>query len=159
MIVRHGRERPDRSLPLRGGGAHRGRHAHAVGAARGVPAAHRRDGRRGARVGVGRRGGRTEEARAGLRRGPLHGIPVAIKDIFHVAGMTTTCGAAPAFHTAATADATSVARLRAAGAVVLGKVHTTEVAYFEPGPTRNPWNTAHTPRGSSSGSPAAAGAP
>src|SRR6266404_1279185 len=100
---------------------------------------------------------RTEEARAGHRRGPLHGIPVAIKDIFHVAGMTTTCGAAPAFHTAATADATSVARLRAAGAVVLGKAHTTEFAYFEPGPTRNPWNPAHTPGGSSSGSGAAVG--
>ena len=101
---------------------------------------------------------RTEEARAGRRRGPLHGIPVAIKDIFHVAGMTTTCGAAPAFHAAATADATSVARLRAAGAVVLGKAHTTEFAYFEPGPTRNPWNPAHTPGGSSSGSAAAVGA-
>src|SRR6266853_368950 len=101
---------------------------------------------------------RTDEARAGRRRGPLHGIPVAIKDIFHVAGMTTTCGAAPAFHAAATADATSVARLRAAGAVVLGKAHTTEFAYFEPGPTRNPWNPAHTPGGSSSGSAAAVGA-
>jgi aspartyl-tRNA(Asn)/glutamyl-tRNA(Gln) amidotransferase subunit A len=101
---------------------------------------------------------RTEEARAGRRRGPLHGIPVAIKDIFHVAGMTTTCGAAPAFHAAATADATSVARLRAAGAVVLGKAHTTEFAYFEPAPTRNPWNPAHTPGGSSSGSAAAVGA-
>ena len=101
---------------------------------------------------------RTEEARAGRRRGPLHGIPVAIKDVFHVAGMTTTCGAAPAFHAAATADATSVARLRAAGAVVLGKAHTTEFAYFEPGPTRNPWNPAHTPGGSSSGSAAAVGA-
>src|ERR1700730_6832163 len=101
---------------------------------------------------------RTDEARAGRRRGPLHGIPVAIKDIFHVAGMTTTCGAAPPCHIAATADATSVARLRAAGAVVLGKVHTTEFAYFEPGPTRNPWNPAHTPGGSSSGSAAAVGA-
>ena len=101
---------------------------------------------------------RTEEARADRRRGPLHGIPVAIKDIFHVAGMTTTCGAALAFHSAPTADATSVARLRAAGAVVLGKAHTTEFAYFEPGPTRNPWNPAHTPGGSSSGSAAAVGA-
>jgi len=101
---------------------------------------------------------RTEEARAGRRRGPLHGVPVGIKDIFHVAGMTTTCGAAPAFHTAATADAAAVARLRAAGAVVLGKAHTTEFAYFEPGPTRNPWNPAHTPGGSSSGSAAAVAA-
>lgn len=101
---------------------------------------------------------RTEEARAGRRRGALHGIPVGIKDIFHVAGMTTTCGAAPAFHTAATVDATSVARLREAGAVILGKAHTTEFAYFEPGPTRNPWNLAHTPGGSSSGSAAAVAA-
>ncbi len=101
---------------------------------------------------------RHAEARAGRFRGPLHGVPVGIKDIFHVAGMTTTCGAAPAFHVAATEDATAVARLRAAGAIILGKAHTTEFAYFEPGPTRNPWNTAHTPGGSSSGSAAAVAA-
>jgi len=101
---------------------------------------------------------RDAEARAGRRRGSLHGVPVGIKDIFHVAGMTTTCGAAPAFHTWAAEDATSVARLRAAGAVILGKAHTTEFAYFEPGPTRNPWNAAHTPGGSSSGSAAAVAA-
>ncbi|HEY7436622.1 MAG TPA: amidase [Methylomirabilota bacterium] len=101
---------------------------------------------------------RLAEARAGRVRGPLHGVPVGIKDIFHVAGMTTTCGAAPAFHTFATEDATAVARLRAAGAIILGKTHTTEFAYFEPGPTRNPWNTAHTPGGSSSGSAAAVAA-
>jgi aspartyl-tRNA(Asn)/glutamyl-tRNA(Gln) amidotransferase subunit A len=101
---------------------------------------------------------REVEARAGHRRGPLHGVPIAIKDIFHVSGMTTTCGAAPAFHIRATRDATSVARLRAAGAIVLGKAHTTEFAYFEPAPTRNPWNPAHTPGGSSSGSAAAVAA-
>ena len=101
---------------------------------------------------------RLAEARAGRVRGPLHGVPVGIKDIFHVAGMTTTCGAAPAFHTFATEDATAVARLRAAGAIILGKAHTTEFAYFEPGPTRNPWNAAHTPGGSSSGSAAAVAA-
>jgi aspartyl-tRNA(Asn)/glutamyl-tRNA(Gln) amidotransferase subunit A len=101
---------------------------------------------------------RLAEARAGRVRGPLHGVPVGIKDIFHVAGMTTTCGAAPALHTFATEDATAVARLRAAGAIILGKTHTTEFAYFEPGPTRNPWNTAHTPGGSSSGSAAAVAA-
>ena len=101
---------------------------------------------------------REAEARAGRLRGPLHGVPVGIKDIFHVAGMTTTCGAAPAFHVAATEDAAAVARLRAAGAVILGKAHTTEFAYFEPGPTRNPWNVAHTPGGSSSGSAAAVAA-
>jgi len=98
------------------------------------------------------------EARAGRRRGPLHGVPVAIKDIFHVAGMTTTCGAAPAFHLRPRDDATAVARLRAAGAIVLGKAHTTEFAYFEPAPTRNPRNAAHTPGGSSSGSAAAVAA-
>ena len=101
---------------------------------------------------------REAEARAGRLRGPLHGVPVAIKDIFHVAGMITTCGAAPAFHVAATEDAAAVARLRAAGAIILGKAHTTEFAYFEPGPTRNPWNVAHTPGGSSSGSAAAVAA-
>ncbi|HEY7654750.1 MAG TPA: amidase [Methylomirabilota bacterium] len=101
---------------------------------------------------------RDAEARAGRLRGPLHGVSVGIKDIFHGAGMTTTCGAAPAFHTKATEDATAVARLRAAGAVILGKAHTTEFAYFEPGPTRNPWNAAHTPGGSSSGSAAAVAA-
>jgi Asp-tRNA(Asn)/Glu-tRNA(Gln) amidotransferase A subunit family amidase len=101
---------------------------------------------------------RETEARAGRRRGPLHGVPVGIKDIFHVASITTTCGAAPAFHVSPTEDATAVARLRAAGAIVLGKTHTTEFAYFEPGPTGNPWNVAHTPGGSSSGSAAAVAA-
>ena len=101
---------------------------------------------------------REAEARAGHRRGPLHGVPVAIKDIFHVAAMPTTCGAGPAFHIRPVDDATAVARLRAAGAIVLGKVHTTEFAYFEPAPTRNPWNVAHTPGGSSSGSAAAVAA-
>ena len=101
---------------------------------------------------------REAEARAGRLRGRLHGVPVGIKDIFHVTGMTTTCGAAPAFHVAATEDAAAVARLRAAGAIILGKAHTTEFAYFEPGPTRNPWNVAHTPGGSSSGSAAAVAA-
>lgn len=101
---------------------------------------------------------RHAEARARRRLGTLHGVPVAIKDIFHVAGLPTTCGAAPVFHTVATEDAAAVARLRAAGAVILGKVHTTEFAYFEPGPTRNPWNPAHTPGGSSSGSAAAVAA-
>jgi Asp-tRNA(Asn)/Glu-tRNA(Gln) amidotransferase A subunit family amidase len=101
---------------------------------------------------------REAEAHAGRRRGPLHGVPVAVKDIFHVAGMVTTSGAGPAFHIVAGEDAAAVARLREAGAVVLGKTHTTEFAYFEPAPTRNPWNPAHTPGGSSSGSAAAVAA-
>jgi Asp-tRNA(Asn)/Glu-tRNA(Gln) amidotransferase A subunit family amidase len=98
---------------------------------------------------------REAEAARGQVRGPLHGIPVAIKDIIDVAGMTTTCGAGPFAHRLADVDAACVAALRAAGAIVLGKVTTTEFAYFEPSATRNPWKLAHTPGGSSSGSAAA----
>lgn len=101
---------------------------------------------------------RDGEARSGRRRGPLHGIPVAIKDVIDVAGMPTTCGAGAFAHRRPDQDAVCVERLRAAGAVVLGKVTTTEFAYFEPSPTRNPWNVAHTPGGSSSGSAAAVAA-
>lgn len=101
---------------------------------------------------------RAVEARDGRLRGPLHGVPVAIKDIIDVAGMITTAGAAPFAHLRATEDAACVARLRAAGAIVLGKTATTEFAYVEPAETRNPWNLAHTPGGSSSGSAAAVGA-
>lgn len=94
-----------------------------------------------------------EEARAGKVRGPLHGIPIAIKDVIDVRGLPTRAGSATRAHaSAAGVDAQVVAQLRAAGAIVLGKVHTTEFAYFDgPPPTRNPWNLAHTPGGSSSG--------
>ncbi|HEX5606239.1 MAG TPA: amidase, partial [Candidatus Binatia bacterium] len=90
--------------------------------------------------------------------GALHGVPVAIKDIFDTADFPTEYGS-PLFagHTPSR-DATVVARLRAAGAVILGKTVTTEFAYFSPGKTRNPQNTEHTPGGSSSGSAAAVGA-
>jgi len=101
---------------------------------------------------------RETEAQTGRLRGPLHGVPVGIKDIIHVAGLTTTAGAAGFAHVRAADDAACVARLRAAGAVVLGKTATTEFAYFEPAGTRNPWNGAHTPGGSSSGSAAAVAA-
>src|SRR5439155_24397083 len=77
------------------------------------------------------------------------------KDIFDAAGLPTTAGAGAFAHRHATADATSVARLRAAGGIVLGKVTTTAFAFLDPSPTRNPWNLDHTPGGSSSG-PAAA---
>jgi aspartyl-tRNA(Asn)/glutamyl-tRNA(Gln) amidotransferase subunit A len=95
----------------------------------------------------------SEEARAGKVRGPLHGIPVAIKDVIDVAGLPTRAGSATrAQARAAGIDAQVVAQLRAAGAIVLGKAHTTEFAYFDgPPPTRNPWNVVHTPGGSSSG--------
>ncbi len=97
------------------------------------------------------------QARRGAWAGPLHGIPVGIKDIIHVAGMKTTggTGAYPA-HVAG-ADADCVARLRAAGAIVLGKTVTTAFAYADAGKTRNPWDLTRTPGGSSSGSGAAVG--
>src|SRR3989475_2551724 len=91
-------------------------------------------------------------------RGPLHGIPVAVKDIFDVAGLPTTAGAPPFAHRRPDEDAASDALLRAAGAIVLGKTHTTQFAYRDPAPTRNPWNLAPTPGGSSSGSAAAVAA-
>ena len=98
------------------------------------------------------------DAKAGRIRGPLHGVPVGVKDIFHVAGLPTRAGSGPFAHSVPTVDATSVARLRAAGAIVLGKTHTTEFAFRDPAPTRNPWNREHTPGGSSSGSAAAVAA-
>jgi aspartyl-tRNA(Asn)/glutamyl-tRNA(Gln) amidotransferase subunit A len=101
----------------------------------------------------------TDLARRGEFVGPLHGIPVGVKDIIDVAGMPTRCGS-PLRENAppAESDATVVAILRRAGAVILGKTVTTEWACFDPPPTRNPWNLAHTPGGSSSGSAAAVAA-
>ncbi len=101
---------------------------------------------------------REAQAREGSLVGPLHGVPVGIKDIFDVAGMPTTGGARPWAHTRPARDATAVARVRTAGAVILGKTVTTEFAYRDPAPTRNPWNLEHTPGGSSAGSGAAIGA-
>ena len=101
---------------------------------------------------------RAAEAAAGAFHGPLHGVPVALKDIFDVAGMPTRAGAAAFAHRRPDTDAASVGRLRAAGAVILGKVTTTTFALMDPSPTGNPWNVAHTPGGSSSGSAAAVAA-
>ncbi|MDG2269329.1 MAG: amidase, partial [Alphaproteobacteria bacterium] len=101
----------------------------------------------------------TREAARGEFRGPLHGVPVAIKDICDVAGWPTRCNSATRANAGlATADADIVAALRNAGAIILGKTHTTEFAYYDPSPARNPHNTDHTPGGSSSGSGAALGA-
>ena len=86
--------------------------------------------------------------------GPLHGIPVAIKDIIDTADYPTELGSPLAAGRRPRHDATVVARLRAAGAVIVGKTVTTEFAYFHPGPTRNPHDHARTPGGSSSGSAA-----
>jgi len=98
---------------------------------------------------------RAQDAIEGRITGALHGVPVALKDIFDAAGLVTTAGAGAFAHRLASADATSVARLRGQGAVILGKVTTTAFAFLDPSPTRNPWHPDHTPGGSSSG-PAAA---
>ena len=87
-------------------------------------------------------------------RGPLHGVPMGVKDIFHTAGVRTTACSPIYADFVPDADADSVARLRAAGAIMMGKTVTTQFAWGDPSPTRNPWNTARTPGGSSSGSAA-----
>ena len=95
----------------------------------------------------------------GNSRGPLHGIPIGIKDIVDVAGYVTGAGSdfwssQPPRET----DAPLVTMLRDAGAVILGKTVTTQFAGFDPSVTRNPWNLERTPAGSSSGSGAAVAA-
>lgn len=97
----------------------------------------------------------TAELKAGQNRGPLHGIPVGIKDIIDVFDLPTGCGSKLWANSYARRDATCVARLRQAGAVILGKTVTTAFAYMDPPVTRNPWNLDRTPGGSSSGSAAA----
>lgn len=87
-------------------------------------------------------------------QGPLAGLVIAVKDVIDVAGMPTTHGSPIYASNIAQADAEAVARLRAAGAIVLGKAVTAEFATYHPGPTANPRNLAHTPGGSSSGSAA-----
>lgn len=95
------------------------------------------------------------ELAAGTDRGALHGIVIGIKDIIDVAGWPTACGSDAWKDTIADVDAPLVARLREAGAIILGKTVTTQYASFDPPETRNPWNVDRTPGGSSSGSAAA----
>ncbi len=87
-------------------------------------------------------------------RPPLYGALVGIKDIFHVDGFPTQAGSNLPPEDLTGPQAVYVTRLKELGAIVLGKTVTTEFAYFDPGPTRNPHNPAHTPGGSSSGSAA-----
>jgi len=102
--------------------------------------------------------GAEAEIKAGKRRGPLHGIPYALKDIYNVAGVRTTAHSKLLIDNVPSEDATSTAKLEAAGMVLLGKLSTHEFA--RGGPTdalpfpnaKNPWNTAHFAGGSSSGS-------
>ncbi len=91
-------------------------------------------------------------------RPPLYGVPVGVKDIFHVHGLPTRAGSEVPRDEIVGPQAEVVTALRDAGALVLGKTVTTEMAYFQPGPTRNPHDTGHTPGGSSSGSAAAVAA-
>jgi aspartyl-tRNA(Asn)/glutamyl-tRNA(Gln) amidotransferase subunit A len=98
------------------------------------------------------------EIAAGRIRGPLHGVPVGVKDIVDVAGLPTTCHSKILLDNVAKQDAAVIARLRQAGAVILGKLSTHEFAIGGPSfdlpfpPARNPWNPDHHPGGSSSGS-------
>jgi len=99
-----------------------------------------------------------EAARAALDRapgGPLHGLPIGVKDVLDVAGMAAEYGSPIWRGYLPRADAAAVAWARAAGAVVLGKTVTTEFATRKPGPTANPHDPRRTPGGSSSGSAAA----
>ncbi len=97
------------------------------------------------------------EIMAGGLRGPLHGVPVGIKDVIDVAGLPTTCHSRLRLDHVATEDAAAVATLRRAGAIIMGKLSTHEFAIGGPSfdlpfpPARNPWNLAHHPGGSSSG--------
>jgi Asp-tRNA(Asn)/Glu-tRNA(Gln) amidotransferase A subunit family amidase len=94
----------------------------------------------------------------GRRVGPLHGVPVAIKDIFDTADYPTECGSPVLAGRRPDADAAVVRKLREAGAVIIGKTVTTEFAYYHPGKTCNPRDLTRTPGGSSSGSAAAVAA-
>jgi len=102
-----------------------------------------------------------KEIRGGRIRGPLHGVPIGLKDIFDVAGLRTSCHSKIRLEHVARADAAVVSRLRGAGAVLLGKLALHEFAFGGPAfdlpfpPARNPWNLGHHPGGSSSGSGAA----
>jgi Asp-tRNA(Asn)/Glu-tRNA(Gln) amidotransferase A subunit family amidase len=92
---------------------------------------------------------------AGEDPGPLAGLPIGVKDIIDCAGRVTGCGSPLRAGHVARADAALVARATAAGGYAFGKTVTTEFAFMHPRDTRNPWNRAHTPGGSSSGSAAA----
>jgi aspartyl-tRNA(Asn)/glutamyl-tRNA(Gln) amidotransferase subunit A len=97
----------------------------------------------------------TDELKRGIDRGPLHGIPIGVKDLFDVFDWPTAAGSKRWANSYAREDCPAVARLRDAGAVFVGKTVTVAYAAFDPPVTKNPWNVNHTPGGSSSGSAAA----
>ena len=98
------------------------------------------------------------EAQKKQFRGALHGIPVGVKDIFYTKNLRTTVGTSAFADFVPETDAVVVKKLKDAGAIIMGKCVTTVLVFLDPGPTRNPWNTNHTPGGSSSGSAAAVAA-
>ena len=100
----------------------------------------------------------TEELRRSGSRGPLHGVPVAVKDIFDTARVPTEWGSETQSGRVPETDSKLVAHLVSSGCILMGKTHTTAYAYFDTGPTRNPHDGTHTPGGSSSGSAAAVAA-
>ena len=87
-----------------------------------------------------------DHRRHGRALGPLHGVPIGIKDIFDTGDMPTELGSALWAGRTPRRDAAAVARLRSAGAVIMGKTVTTEYAYYNPGKTRNPHDPGRTPR-------------
>ena len=91
----------------------------------------------------------------GPRRGPLHGVPIGVKDVLDTIDLPTEMGSPIYRGHRPASDAACVALVRAAGAIIVGKTVTAEFAGMTPGPTANPHNPAHTPGGSSSGSAAA----
>ena len=111
-----------------------------------------------------REGARATASDPNLPKGPLFGVPVGIKDVIDVTGMATTCHSRLRLDHIASADAAVVAQLRAAGAIIMGKLATHEFAIGGPSfdlsfpPARNPWNRDHHPGGSSSGAGAAVAA-
>jgi Asp-tRNA(Asn)/Glu-tRNA(Gln) amidotransferase A subunit family amidase len=99
-----------------------------------------------------------QHRKQGKALGALHGVPIGVKDIFDTSDMPTEMGSPLWAGRTPRRDAAAVARLRAAGAVIMGKTVTTEYAYYHPGKTRNPHDRQRTPGGSSSGSAAAVAA-
>ncbi len=97
----------------------------------------------------------TRKLRESVQRSGIHGIPVGVKDIYFTKGMKTTMGSSIYRDFVPKVDADILTTMKKAGGIVLGKTETTEFALHDPAPTRNPWNTEHTPGGSSSGSAAA----
>ena len=89
---------------------------------------------------------------SGAATGPLHGVPIGIKDIYHISGIPTIAGSKVYADYVPNETAVTIELLRKAGAIMLGKTVTTEFACLDPSHTKNPWNPAHTPGGSSSGS-------